>query len=94
MQDVHWPAGLIGYFPTYTLGAMMAAQLFAAAKRGNVELPQQLKGGDFSGLLQWLRTHVHGLGSSVSVDQLLEVATGDALTPDAFLNHLRTRYLG
>lgn len=94
MQDVHWPAGLIGYFPTYTLGAMMAAQLFAAAKRGNVELPQQLKGGDFSGLLKWLRTHVHGLGSSVSVDQLLEVATGDALTPDAFLNHLRTRYLG
>jgi carboxypeptidase Taq len=94
MQDVHWPAGLIGYFPTYTLGAMMAAQLFAAAKRSNVELPQQLKGGDFSGLLKWLRTHVHGLGSSVSVDQLLEAATGDALTPDAFLNHLRTRYLG
>ena len=94
MQDVHWPAGLIGYFPTYTLGAMMAAQLFAAAKSSIQGLSEQLQGGDFSSLLGWLRTHVHGLGSSVSVDQLLEAATGEVLTPQAFLTHLRTRYLG
>jgi len=85
---------LIGYFPTYTLGAMMAAQLFAAAKSSIQGLPEQLQGGDFSSLLGWLRTHVHGLGSSVSVDQLLKAATGEVLTPQAFLTHLRTRYLG
>ncbi len=56
MQDVHWPAGLIGYFPTYTLGALMAAQLFEAAKASQPETLQQIETGDFTGLLSWLRT--------------------------------------
>ena len=93
MQDVHWPAGLIGYFPTYTLGALMAAQLFAAAKASQPDLMQQLANGDFTGLLGWLRTHVHNRGSSVPVEVLLTEATGSPLSTDAFLTHLRARYL-
>jgi carboxypeptidase Taq len=94
MQDVHWPAGLIGYFPTYTLGALMAAQLFEAAKTSQPETLQQIETGDFSGLLSWLREHVHNRGSAVSVDQLMTDATGSPLTTDAFLTHLHRRYLG
>jgi carboxypeptidase Taq len=93
MQDVHWPAGLIGYFPTYTLGALMAAQLFAAAKASQPDLMKQLANGDFTGLLGWLRTHVHNRGSSVPVEVLLTEATGSPLSTDAFLTHLRARYL-
>jgi carboxypeptidase Taq len=93
MQDVHWPAGLIGYFPTYTLGALMAAQLFEAAKTSQPETLQQIETGDFTGLLSWLRQHVHNRGSAVSVDQLMTDATGLPLTTDAFLTHLHRRYL-
>jgi len=93
LQDVHWPAGLIGYFPTYTLGAMMAAQLFSSAKKTIPELSAQLQCGDFSALVSWLRKHVHRLGRSVGADELLKQATGEVLTPDAFLAHLQQRYL-
>jgi carboxypeptidase Taq len=54
---------------------------------------QQLANGDFTGLLGWLRTHVHNRGSAVSVSQLMTDATGSPLTTDAFLTHLRARYL-
>lgn len=93
MQDVHWPAGLIGYFPTYTLGALMAAQLFEAAKASQPETLAQIATGDFAGLLRWLRKHIHNRGSAVSVSQLMTDATGSPLTTDAFLTHLRARYL-
>jgi carboxypeptidase Taq len=93
LQDVHWPSGLIGYFPTYTLGAMMAAQLFAAARVAIPEIPAQIGRGQFTELVAWLRQHVHHLGSSVSVDEVLVNATGQALTTEPFLAHLRSRYL-
>ncbi len=93
LQDVHWPSGLIGYFPTYTLGAMMAAQLFAAAREAIPDVSAQISRGEFTTLVAWLREHVHHLGSSVSVDELLRNATGLTLTPEPFLGHLRSRYL-
>lgn len=93
LQDVHWPAGLFGYFPTYTLGAMTAAQLFAAAKRTAPAVPAQLAEGNFSTLLGWLREHVHGQGKFLDYTALMQRATGEALKSSHFRAHLRARYL-
>ncbi|CAE7881855.1 unnamed protein product, partial [Symbiodinium necroappetens] len=94
LQDIHWYDGAWGYFPTYTLGAMAAAQLFDAACRAHPEIPAQLGRGDFATLLAWLRRHVHGQAARYSTEELLVRATGRALDPEIFEAHLRRRYLG
>ncbi|MBF0093236.1 MAG: carboxypeptidase M32 [Alphaproteobacteria bacterium] len=94
LQDIHWYAGAWGYFPTYTLGAMTAAQLFDAACRADADVLPGIGRGDFSPLLRWLRASVHGKGSSLSTDELLTQATGRPLDPSVFESHLRRRYLG
>ena len=93
MQDIHWPGGSYGYFPTYTLGAVAAAQLYAQAKRDKPEIAAGVAQGDFKPLLAWLRMHVHGQGTRYSYDDLLRQATGRPLQLDDFLHHLETRYL-
>lgn len=94
MQDVHWVSGLFGYFPTYTLGAMAAAQLFGAAREAMPDLEDRIGRGDFAPLLAWLRENVHVWGSRYGTDDLLQRATGAPLGTEAFLGHLRSRYLG
>jgi len=93
LQDVHWPAGLFGYFPTYTLGAMTAAQLFAAATREVDDLHAAISRGDFSGLLAWLREKIHSQGKFLSFDELMIRATGATLDAKHFKHHLTQRYL-
>lgn len=93
LQDIHWPDGGWGYFPTYTLGALAAAQLFAAARRADRDLLHCIGQGDFAPLLGWLRTNVHGKGSLASTDQILTEATGAPLGTAAFKAHLESRYL-
>lgn len=93
MQDVHWPAGLFGYFPTYTLGALAAAQFFAAVNAAHPQMPQALAQGNFAPLMQWLRDNVHQWGSRFSTDELLLRATGAPLGTGAFKAHLHARYL-
>ena len=93
LQDVHWNAGLFGYFPTYTLGAMMAAQIFAAARRAMPDLLDDISQGEFTNLLNWLRENVHGKGSYHSVSDLLVSATGEDLNEVFFVDHLKQRYL-
>ncbi|WP_114393965.1 carboxypeptidase M32 [Oleisolibacter albus] len=93
LQDVHWSCGLWGYFPTYTLGAMMAAQLFDAARRGLPGLEDDLARGDFGPLVDWLRAHVHRWGRFRSSRDLLLQATGTPLDAGLFQRHLETRYL-
>jgi len=93
LQDIHWHCGLLGYFPTYSLGAMAAAQLMAAARAAVAGLDEQLSRGDFSGLLGWLRENVHGHGARLGFNELLRRATGEALNPAAFQGYLRGRYL-
>jgi carboxypeptidase Taq len=93
MQDVHWPSGAFGYFPTYTLGAMTAAQLFAAAKRERPALPDEIGRGDFGGLNAFLRERVWSQGSILPIDELLTRASGEPLDPSHFEAHLRRRYL-
>jgi carboxypeptidase Taq len=92
MQDVHWPAGLFGYFPMYTLGAMVAAQLFSAAKKQHPELLASIASGDFAPLDAWLRKMVWSRASSVSLQHLLRDATGEALNVRYFKDHLTERY--
>lgn len=93
LQDIHWYDGAWGYFPTYTLGALIAAQLFAAARRTLPELLQTIGQGEFRPLLAWLRTYIHGRGSLLSTAALIEAATGAPLGTAAFERHLRERYL-
>jgi carboxypeptidase Taq len=93
LQDIHWYDGAWGYFPTYTLGAMIAAQLFDAAKRADSGLLDDIGRGDFSRLLAWLREKVHGKGSSRSTYEIVVEATGRPLDATIFEAHLRKRYL-
>jgi carboxypeptidase Taq len=93
LQDVHWPEGLFGYFPTYTLGALVAAQLFAAARREFPDLDRHIVSGEFQALDAWLREHVWSLGSRFETNELLRRATGSPLGTAAFEAHLTARYL-
>ena len=93
LQDLHWYAGSWGYFPTYTLGAMSAAQLYQAAAAAVPGIPAALGKGDFRPLMGWLREHVHARGSLLSSPELLAEATGRSLDPKAFERHLSQRYL-
>jgi len=94
LQDIHWYAGAWGYFPTYTLGAIAAAQFFDAANRAVPGILPGIAKGDFSPLLGWLREHVHSVGSKLTTDALLKQATGNPLDPSIFKAHLKARYLG
>jgi carboxypeptidase Taq len=93
LQDIHWPDASWGYFPTYTLGALAAAQLFAAARRAQPDLLEAIGRGDFGALLAWLRANVHGKGSIADTDRILVEATGQPLGTAAFKAHLESRYL-
>jgi len=94
LQDIHWYDGAFGYFPSYTLGAMAAAQLMAAARRALPDLDAALERGDVAPLLGWLRANVHAKGSLLGFNDLLAEATGKPLDPADFQAHLATRYLG
>ncbi len=93
LQDIHWYDGAFGYFPSYTLGAMAAAQLMAAARRALPDLDNALTRGDFGPLMGWLRAKVHGVGSLLGFNDLLRAATGKPLDPADFTAHLTARYL-
>jgi carboxypeptidase Taq len=94
LQDIHWFNGLFGYFPSYTLGAMAAAQLMAAVRAALPDLDRALERGDLSPLVGWLAAHVHAQGSHLDFSAMLAAATGSPLDASAFEAHLRTRYLG
>jgi carboxypeptidase Taq len=93
MQDVHWPSGSFGYFPAYTFGAMIAAQLFAAMKKTIPEVKEQIKRGEFKTLVQWLRENIHQKGRLMHYQELIRQATGEELNPEYYLAHIKTRYL-
>lgn len=93
LQDIHWAMGALGYFTTYTLGAMYAAQLFFAAKKDLPTLDQDIEQGEFSELREWLREKVHKLGSVPPTgDDLMTAVTGEPLNVGIFLDYLRTKY--
>jgi carboxypeptidase Taq len=91
LQDVHWSAGLMGYFPTYTLGNLMAAQLWERLARDIPEIADQIERGEFRPLTEWLREHVHSHGRKFPPRELLRRITGDDLRAEPFLDYLRTK---
>ncbi len=92
MQDVHWPSGLFGYFPCYTLGAMYAAQWFAAMRR-TLDVDACIDAGDLAPVFNWLRDQVWTQGSRWTTDDLARRASGHALDASHFRAHLERRYL-
>ncbi|WP_343463066.1 carboxypeptidase M32 [Pantoea sp.] len=93
MQDIHWTDGAFGYFPTYTLGAMYAAQLFHAVKQAIPQVEDLIQHGDLQPLFDWLKQNIWQHGSRFSTAQLLINATGETLNPAYFRQHLEQRYL-
>lgn len=93
LQDIHWPGGGWGYFPTYTLGAMVAAQLYATATAANPDIRAGLRTGDFAPLRTWLNAAIHSHGRRWPLPELLRQATGKPLDATAYTAHLKARYL-
>ena len=91
---IHWYGGIWGYFPTYCVGAMIAAQLYGAAGADLPDLGSSLSRGDFSPLREWLATHVHGRASSAPMAEIIADATGEPLDSRHYRAHLRRRYIG
>jgi carboxypeptidase Taq len=93
LQDIHWYDGAFGYFPSYTLGAMAAAQLMAALRAAVPEVDDAMARGDLSPLLNWVRREVHGRANLLGFNDLMRAATGKPLDAQAFEAHLTRRYL-
>lgn len=92
LQDIHWAMGGLGYFPTYTLGNINSAQLFAGA-RTNPSIAAACDRAEYQPLLTWLRTNIHAHGATLDPAKLIEKATSSMPTADAYLTHLKSRYL-
>ncbi|MFC4160627.1 carboxypeptidase M32 [Chitinimonas lacunae] len=93
LQDMHWACGMFGYFPGYLLGAMYAAQWAARIRREQPDLEQQVEAGEFGVVIDWLRQHIHRHASRYDSNELVRIASGEALDPDYLRQHLMARYL-
>lgn len=92
MQDIHWSSGAIGYFPTYTLGNLYAAQFYRQAEGELGGVREYFRTGDFEPLLQWLRRNIHSQGSRFHPRELLRRVTGEELDPQILLSYLEVKY--
>ena len=93
MQDIHWPSGAIGYFPSYTLGAMNAAQLHHAVVQAIPHAADLVGRLELEPIFNWLAVNIWQKGCLLSTDELMREATGEALQAHYFIDHLRSRYL-
>jgi len=91
LQDIHWSHGAIGYFPTYSLGNLYAAQLFNKINQDIPNLDKQVAKGDFVELLAWLRKNIHQYGRRYSPEELIKRATGESLNSNRLLGHLKQK---
>lgn len=92
LQDVHWSSGMVGYFPTYMLGTLYSAQLFAKAKHELNGLEQGLMDGDTGPLVRWLRERVHKPGATHKPEKLIELVTGEKPDPKYFMDYVKQKY--
>jgi carboxypeptidase Taq len=91
MQDVHWAAGLIGYFPGYAIGNLIAGQLWEQIRAEMPDIDRQLAARELPPLREWLREHVYQHGSRYTDRELLERVVGEPLGVTAFVSHLRRK---
>ncbi|MGA2112555.1 MAG: carboxypeptidase M32 [Anaerolineales bacterium] len=92
LQDVHWSGGMIGYFPTYTLGNLIAVELFQKALQDCPQIWSEMEQGKFDSLLHWLRGHVHVFGRKFDPLEILQRATGQELSAQPYLGYLQEKY--
>ena len=92
LQDIHWSAGLLGYFPTYALGNMYAAQFFESARSELGSFEDMFAAGDFKPLLDWLRKHIHQQGQRFPASRLVEVVTGKPLSNKPLMDQMNGRF--
>jgi carboxypeptidase Taq len=92
LQDIHWSSGLFGYFPTYTLGSLNAAQFYAAAARDIPSLESRIERGDLIPLKDWLVENVHRWGNRFKPEELVERATGHPTRADEFIAYMKAKY--
>ena len=92
LQDIHWSMGAFGYFPTYTLGNLYAAQLLKTMSKQLGDIDTLIESGDWSGIGGWLRENIHQKGFQSSAAELIEEITGSVPSPEPFLNYVEDKY--
>ena len=92
LQDIHWAAGLFGYFATYTIGNVIAAQLWDRYRQVNPARDADIVRGEFAGLLAWLRTELHQHGRRFEPQELVRRITGSPVDPEPYLRYLETKF--
>lgn len=93
LQDVHWAIGSFGYFPSYVLGSLIAAQLYESLRSDIGGLDEEIAAGRFGSLFDWLRRNVHGVGARVNAQELIRSATGKELSAQPWLRYAEAKYL-
>ena len=93
LQDIHWYGGDFGYFPTYSIGAFIAAQLACKVRTELINYDLNLKEGNFKPIIKWLRDNIHNRGNFLKIDELLEESTDEKLNLKYFENHIIDRYI-
>jgi len=92
LQDVHWSAGMIGYFPTYALGNLASVQLWDKMLEEHPNVPDEIAQGKFDTILGWMREHVHQYGNKFEPQEIMLKATGSKITPEPYVKYLKTKY--
>lgn len=94
LQDTHWGFGYFGYFPTYAIGSIYAAQLFNQLLKEKPSIKKQIEKGNFEPILEWLKEHVHQYGNSLTAEKIIKKTCKKGLNPDEYITYLRNKYLG
>ena len=92
LQDVHWSGGMIGYFPTYSLGNLLAAQFYNLAVSDLPDIPAQIERGEFAPLFDWMRRNIHNPGAKYTPGELVQRVTGGPIRTEPFLDYVRKKY--
>ena len=94
LQDIHWSMGGLGYFATYSLGSIIAAQLYAAIEKENESVNKEIANGDTTTVLNWLRKNIHPYGREYTSEQLCKKTTGEPLNSKYFIDYATKKYTG
>jgi len=92
LQDIHWSGGAIGYFSTYALGNLISAQWWEQINKDIPDLSDQIRKGNFSELLAWLRKNIHQHGQKYEPQRLVQEVTGSKITPEPYVRYLTKKY--
>lgn len=92
LQDMHWSGGSFGYFPTYSIGTIYAAQLFKKLNEEKPDIVFEIEKGDFGSILSWLRDNVHSLGRLMTADEIIKNVCGEGLNSKVFVDYLKNKY--